>query len=552
MTFRKAGTAFVEEITGGNRLFALDEDILTFRGMSAGADFLATNGLIAIKDADGGHGAKIMRGDKYKLSTEIDKILQNDPAEVSKVADAVKLEVENWRKSILPSLGKKGKLETFIKTWIICVNRSALGISNTYRFSREEIEFCKIHVVKDWSLFKNAISKNNESISNPPSPIATEAVINCSSLHFKLWDNFLKPTPKKGTAGTDKFLPLFHLINFWEKIVDKWYGKFHDHSMRDSKIGFITNMKRDEKFLNPKTRNGGAGCCPLIDYTSPTANEQRFSDYLIKLYLELVLSPHIHIEWKLDMAKLVSDRGINMMKAFKISSKDEDETDSSSGTGEAVAEDVVVPNLQPCAARFWDFCRGGVRPGNIEYAIITPEPSSDPCVSTGASIFGKLVSKYKNETHSEKLNLPRKAIGILMGVEEPCTRRWVEEGNVLLINYNPLTLSESPLGTGRYALTSSMPKGFFVSGIIRSILNSRKRGRNAHDKGGQNSDLMSDGSSVSIRTVVFGCKTDLDALPIKATILNKELSFEGDILGGSITAKQLSAYSNVRNCFPSL
>ena len=273
-----------------------------------------------------------------------------------------------------------------------------------------------------------------------------------------------------------------------------------------------------------------------------------------------MLSPHIHIEWKLDMAKFVFDRGINMMKAFQMSSKDEEEMEfeediSGSGGGGgrgAEAEDIVVPNLQPCAARFWDFCRGGVRPGDIEYAIITPEPSSDPCVSTGASIFGRLVSKYENESHREKLSLPRKAIGILTGVGEPCTRRWVEEGNVLLINYNPLTLSESPLGTGRYTLMSSMPKGFFVSGIIRSILNSRKRGRNAHDKGGQSSDLMSDGSNVSIKTVVFGCKTDLDALPIKATVLNKELSFEGDVLGGSITAKQLTAYSNVKNCFPSI
>lgn len=550
MASREIGMALVEETS----FFSLDEDILTFGGLSAGADYLATTGLVATDGGNSDGGAKIMRVDKYKPSREIDNILSNDPAEVSRVVDAVKLEVEIWRKSILPLLGKKGRLETFIKTWIMCVNRSALGISDTYRFSREEIEFCKIDAVKDWSLFKNAISKRNERAKNPPLPIVTEAAINCSSLHFKLWDTFLKSTSKKTSAGTDKFLPLIHLINFWERVIDKWYGKFHDHSVRDSKIGFITNMKRGEKFLYPKTRTGGSGCCPLIDYTAPTANEQRFSDYLIKLYLELVLSPQIHIEWKLDMAKFISDRGINMMKAFRLNSKNEDEIDveDNSGGGGTGTEDVVVPNLQPSAARFWDFCRGGVRPGDIEYAMITPEPSSDPCVSTGASIFGRLVSKYENEIHSEKLNFPRKVIGILTGVGEPCTRRWVEEGNVLLINYNPLTLSGSPLGTGRYTLKSSLPNGFFVSGILRSILNSKRRGRNAYDKGGQNSDLMSDGSNVSIRTVVFGCKADLDALPIKATVLNKELSFEGDVLGGSITAKQLSAYSNVKNCFPSL
>lgn len=74
---------------------------------------------------------------------------------------------------------------------------------------------------------------------------------------------------------------------------------------------------------------------------------------------------------------------------------------------------------------------------------------------------------------------------------------------------------------------------------------------NAYDKGSRSSDLLSEGSATPIKMVVFNCKTDLEEISGNH-LFNKIISFEGDILGGSLTANHLRVNNCLRDTFPPL
>ena len=282
--------------------------------------------------------------------------------------------------------------------------------------------------------------------------------------------------------------------------------------------------------------------CMGVHYPAETVNDQRISDYVIKLFLELVLSPHIHMEWKLEMAKYLTGKGIAMVsQAFGAQ--------ENGGDSDTLNDVTQTGPFQPCAARFWDFCKSGKPPHSVEYAFITPEPSSVPCLSSGAGVFGNINAAYSCPKVAD--SIPFKALTILTKFKNPSTRRWIEEGSVLMFNMYPLTVSNAPVGYGRRAITNWKFKYSFVSSMISSIVNSRRRRRNAHDKGSRSSDLLSEGYGTLIKTILFNCKSELDDVSC-SRLFDSILSFEGDLLGGAITKQQLEKYDTIDVCFPSL
>ncbi|KAK3884953.1 hypothetical protein Pcinc_010796 [Petrolisthes cinctipes] len=115
----------------------------------------------------------------------------------------------------------------------------------------------------------------------------------------------------------------------------------------------------------------------------------------------------------------------------------------------------------------------------------------------------------------------------------------------------PLTASFAAVGRGRRAITNWKYKNLFVSNIISSIVSSRKRSKNAHDKGSRSSDLLSEGSGTHIRTVLFNCKSSLEDV-VENKLFLQQLNFEGDVLGGTLTEGHLAAHNTILDCFPPL
>ena len=499
----------------------LSEDVVSMEGLERGVKL----SMAAIAERKKNDHCKRARttSSSFVPDTPVDKVIKNDPERVHQLVERLREELNYWRKTIIPDIGKRGRLETMIKTWMLRIMRASLGVPFDARWSSEELFYCKIDISKDKLLNRLIELGRKKSV---PHPTIVEAVINCSSLHYKIWQIYLKST--KTYSGSSRFYPLYRLINFWEKIINDWYANYHDNVKRDSMLAFVCN----EAMFNHSRIPLCYECNMGIHYPVETVNDRRISDYVVKLFLELVLSPHIHIEWKLEMSKYLTSKGVTMVSQTFGSEADVRETGP----------------FQPCAARFWDFCKSEKPPCSIEFALITPEPSSTPCLSSGAGLFGGIhAAACPKVTDS----IPFKALMILTKLKNPSTRRWIEEGSVLMFNMYPLTVFNAPVGYGRRTISNYKSKNSFTSSIISSIITSRRRKRNAHDKGSRSSDLLSEGTGTSIKTVLFNCKSELDDVP-NNRLFDKILSFEGDLLGGTVTKQQLEKYDRINVCFPRL
>lgn len=540
--------ASLPTIADGN----LSEDMISIDGLELGVRLLIA--ATAERKQNGGDDSTGKRARTTSSSfpigfvpdTPVDKVVKNDPGRVDRVVERLREELNYWRKSIIPDIGKTGRLETMIKTWMLRIVRAALGVPFNAQWSPEELGYCKIDVSKDKVLNRLIVLGRKKRPSSVPHPTIVEAVINCSSLHFKIWQTYMKSANKPcgGTSFNNRFYPLYRLLDFWDKIINKWYANYHDNVKRDSMLAFVCNgassmLKHSRIPLCYECNDR----CMGIQYPAETVNDQRISDYVVKLSLELILSPHIHIEWKLEMSKYLTSKGIAMVsQAF--GAKEE-----GSGSSETMTDVRETRPFQPCAARFWDFCKSERPPHSVEYALITPEPSSTPCLSSGASVFGSINAAYSCPKVAE--SIPFKALTVLTKLNNPSTRRWIEEGSVLMFNMFPLTVTNAPVGYGRRTITNWKFKSSFVSSIINSIVTSRRRRRNAHDKGSRSSDLLSEGNGTSVKTVLFNCKNELDDVSGNR-LFDKTLSFEGDLLGGATTKQQLEKYDTVSVCFPGL
>lgn len=526
--FTEAEIAFSSISVGGSG--DMFDGITLERGLSLFIDSVSKHRSLGGEVASF-NSAKKMRGD-FTPDTDVDKVLRNDPQKTKKLILRLKKELSYWRESVIPKLGKTGRLETFIKTWMLRINRAAVGVDFEVPMSPAEILYCKIDMVKDILLTKSFSLQQKQS--TPLKPVTEETVIVCSTLHYKLWSMYMKRG--KNPVGAGKFNPLFDLINFWEKIILSWYGEYLHNAERDSKLAFVGLGKGSSTAVHHLDKVCRCANGNFIHYPKETVRDKRSLDYSIKLYLELVLSPHIHLEWKLDMARYLSTKGISTIEHAFL-----EEEDLPMGAAYA---------FQPCAARFWDFCKSEKPPSSIKFAIITPEPSSCPCVSSGAGLFGHLTETRGGDCAAAPV-APSNVIATSTGVPRPTTRRWIEEGSVLMFNMYPLTITGAPVGHGRRILTNWSSRTAFVSHVMGSLVSSRKRIRNAFDKGSRSSDLLSEGSWLPIKTVVFNCKTDLETIAGNR-LFDKVLSFEGDILGGTLKEQHMKANGCLANSFPSL
>lgn len=441
-----------------------------------------------------------------KKYTDIDLVVTNCQEDSTRVASSLLKMLEYWERNVIPYLStrKAGRADTYLRAAVVCVARCCVSTPGiTTRAERCFINSTDLHICNI------LIETTEERDDNPLLPeIGEEAMETVSRTIYKHWTT----TYKSVKANNKKFGSIIAFVHAWKKIAER-YLEYPVHSDRDVQLHHLvhgTNTTVEKHAVD------GTLLYPINTDASVIT-----SDYLFKMLSELVLSPHINVEWKIAMCKFVEKDAIKLVSRLETDIAKSAVDISGGGMtceyGHKPVNECSVlygskfnpSRIMPRAANFWDFCRGGSSPSEIKFCMMFNEPSCNPVLSSGAGLFGVFTGDDKineeDEEVSVALNSLRNLLGLDTTVSSISTRRWREEGSVVCFNVCPLTIAGANLGYGEQRCKNTMPAGFWIKTIQKSITDSVKRKRNSADKGSRTSDLLSDGGSCSLITVAFGC-----------------------------------------------
>lgn len=363
-----------------------------------------------------------------------------------------------------------------------------------------------------------------------------------------------------------RFFPFLNFILKWKKITE-WYRNNLVHTERDLKLSMVRKITKTFVSCTKGYHDGRT-----LLYPSSVDAQDIIDDYVFKMFVEVVLSPHINIEWKTEMAKYTCEKASKLLSNFiqdiiespihknykktkmelhseniyhNTDEKEEDVEEDENNVA-AIRKEIIAKlsnggvnnciSIQPCAAKFWDFCRVGFlplsTPREIRYMLLFDEPISDPLLSSGAGQIGSFIAKEHNLENEPMY----KSVCALFGLEGTVSLSDivnVTEHTVLFLNASPLTVAYAEEGFG---VKRTWMNGNFVSNIFRTIVNSCKRSRVVSEKPSMSSDLLSDGSSHIVQTVCFGWKEIFERMP-RISAMNKVLLFKEPFL--KVHTKQL-------------
>lgn len=449
-----------------------------------------------------------------KRHADIDLGITNCPERSGAVAASLKTATEYWCKNVIPFL-KKGRADSYLRAAAVCVARcccnsaaAVLAPGVITQFERGFVPDAAVEKILKYAA--DNLGKDSGATTSSPE-MGEEALEAITTAVYRIYK-------KGGSDSSKKFGSVIAFVLMWSRVAD-WYAAHPVHKVRDCKLSCIRATHNDVH-VHPADST--------LLYPINTDASVIIEDYILKLLAELVLSPHIHIEWKIDMCRFISKDGPRMLSAFEkdinsavadIFAADGDTTSCEYGSAPiSECKDLFGPRynptrLQPCAANFWDFCRGDNPPSDVRYAMLFNEPSSHPSLASGAGAFGTyygdcalMKGHHRSVTSSALANLLR--VENCVGLS---TRRWREEGTVLCFNFCPLTCALAPAGFGELR-ARSMPKGFWIKTIQRAIVGSRCRNRHKADKSCRSSDLLADSGNISLMTVAFGCNDMMQEL----------------------------------------
>ena len=522
---------------------------------------------------------------------DVDLGVTNCPTDVRDyITDNALKVLKFWKTDVLPKLKatkpQRGRAESYLRAAIVSLARCCFrgGIQpgtkaeTTFmgNMTDENLKIILYHKtavsprISDPSVFPNSIELIEETL---------EAMFHTIHRHWSnAYKSYVASLSVKLPTSYKKFGATIHFVNVWYEIV-KHYAETPNHCERDSGL---KNMMEEalDRF-----------CTTTPLYPLQTPSGIIVGDYTFKLLSEIILSPHIHPEWKISMCKFV-DKDINKMlvtsgvqadieKAASLISElteeggEEEEPAAaaeagvaSSGRGLAPGEKFVFDSIKmnggkkynpvqilPTATNFLDFCKGYISPCETKYCMIFNEPSTHIDLASGAGMFGMFTGDAKDD-NAEEVRVAVNCITNLLGFcksssNNISTRRWREEGKVLSFNFCPLTFKGAVKGYGEDK-ARNVSAGFWVKTIQKAITDSVKRKRNTADKGSRNSDLLSDEGCSRLSTVTFGCEDMLNALTGMSTF-NVLLSFQDSIQANNNGSDRL--YSDTRvvsDIFPSI
>nr|BDT63028.1 MAG: wsv427-like protein [Trachysalambria curvirostris nimavirus] len=471
---------------------------------------------------------------------DIDLVIQNCPEEGGKVATAVLDCLRYWEDVALPSLrGKKfGGESILLKAVSVCVARCCVAeaLSPDRRGFEAEKHFLSVREGPVLDLVRACTSFHKGSEGSPPSSpeIGDEAIEEVADAVYKVWSRMFRSASHARNGAKKKFASFSAFVAAW-KFASEKYASEPNHEKRDVLLHHVSGRSCSLDAVDDIAEVHADG---TLLYPVNTAATTITDDYVFKLLVELVLSPHINVEWKMPMCKFIVKDAGKAVAAFEADIC-KSAADIVGSTESAMCEygsraimrcrsrygmKYNPSRLMPRAANFWDFCRGGHSPSKIRFCMLFNEPSCNPKMSSGAGLYAKFTgidnetllsaARRLDEERSSEVDTIANSLLALVGVSSQdeaarvSTRRWREEGSVACINFYPWTVAGADLGYGKMKSMSAC----WLKTVQKSILDAVKRERNIADKKSRTSDLLSDAGNVSITTAVFGCLTDVRAL----------------------------------------
>ncbi|AAK77672.1 ORF3 [White spot syndrome virus] len=534
-----------------------------------------------------------------------DRTVSNLPQAVKEtIAANAESILDYWYKNVIPLLDTKkersGKSDTFLRTAVICLVRCCVSYKDMktcsliYEFEHKILNKSTLDpLLKDILDNKQELlhmdSKYGSKTTSPE--LAKETIEALYTTVYNHWTNAFKlyqaSLTHKPVTGK-KYASVIHFIRTWRKIVKAYVSK-HNNVERDLSLknimknesadnaNVLTIEKMYKKIGNSvkNTNNNSAhqmsdsedddddddDDCEGMDVCDEASEREKkhqeslypintpvttiTGDYIFKVLLELVLSPHIHPEWKIPMCDFVNRNIPKLMKAM--------ETDISNAVIEVRASKVNPVQILPIAANFWDFCKSGKPPSDVKFCMMFNEPSSNETLSSGAGVFGRFIGGPFSHKSKELDIISNCLRSLLLNKEADnlSTRIWREGGSVVCFNYCPITARGAVLGYGEQLSERSI-KALWAKKIQDAVTESVKRQRNAADKNSRNCDLLGDEGVVSMKTVTFGCANMLKTQNGMGKF-NVVVSFEDSIQANKEgAARQYMSQQVFTHSFPAL
>ena len=524
---------------------------------------------------------------KRRCVWDVDLGVTNCPVDVRNyITDNALKVLEFWKADVLPKLKAtkphRGRADSYLRAAIVSLARCCFrgGIQPGTKAETEFMGNITDEYLKTILCQKTAVSPRiSDSSIFPTNTIelideTLEAMFNTIRKHWSnAYKSYVSSLSMELPARYKKFGATIHFVDVWYEII-KCYADTPNHRERDLKLKNMMEVDRT--------------CTTTPLYPLQTPSSIIVGDYTFKLLSEIILSPHIHPEWKIAMCKFV-DKDINKMlvtsgvqadigKAATLISELTEEggeeepavaAEASSGRGLAPGEKFVIDSIRmngkkynpvqilPTATTFFDFCKGYNSPWETKQCMIFSEPSTHTDLASGAGLFGMFTGDAKDDD-AEEVRATVKCITNLLGAEfcnssssNISTRRWREEGKVLSFNFCPLTFNGAAKGYGEDK-ARNVSAGFWVKSIQKAITDSIKRKRNTVDKGSRNSDLLSDEGCLRLPTVTFGCRDMLNELT-GVSIFKESVSYQDPIQANYNGSDRLYAETRVvSHTFPSI
>ena len=496
---------------------------------------------------------------KWTPPTEVDLAISNCPEQSEKVSRLLLKTLCYWERNVIPYLSKNkaGRGDTYLRAAVMCVTRCCIPVGVAHQAEKIFVNSIDAYIC---DILKKTIPPADETVLSLE--IGEEAVETLSRTIYKHWITAYKNSRIKANENNKKFGSTIAFVRAWKNIAEK-YEAYPVHEERDEKMHHVLAAP----FTDSRRQQQQQPLYPVNAEATVITG-----DYLFKLLAELVLSPHIHVEWKMSMCKFIERDARKMLTLLELDI-DRAATDITTNiqndqfTCEYGSEPIKrcfhshgtkynPSQILPRASNFWDFCKGGSSPSEIRYCMMFNEPSSNSKLSSGAGLFG-FFPPSNCSMEDDEVRVASSCLESLLGMERSgrgtilSTRRWREEGTVICFNFCPLTVSGAILGYGEQK-AKGMPAGYWLKTVQRSVTDSVKRKRNAADKGGRTSDLLSDGASLSLTTVAFGCSEMLKALTGVSTF-NIAVNYHDSVQSNARGADRLYASQHVvSHSFPAL
>lgn len=477
---------------------------------------------VTVKEQDNGflniekntNGNKRQRLSTWDPPTGIeDSVITNCPILTKNVGKSVLHVTQFWNDRVCGFL-RTGQKTMFLKAAAVSIARCCCNASGlVFKDKLLDMAYTRTNFPSSDSFMRGILKyasshEEGEPIGGIEETVAQEALETITDTILRVWEKVYDPKSNNMIGARKRFWPVIAFVNTWHRIAE-WYCENPNHKIRDSRMSHVTSLAD-----NGSERHIEDGTLVYPVNTDPSI---MVHDFYFKLLVELIMSPHHHIEWKIEMCKFIIKDAYKMISAFTpdiyCSGNDIVNGTATCEYGRQPVDECLdtyngprfnPTRLQPCAANFWDFCRSGRPPSDARYVLLFNEPSVCPELSSGAGAFAMYIGEGKNPKH-DIISSALSNLLCLENCDSLSTRRWREEGNVLCLNFCPLTCARVLPGFGEHR-AKGMSKGYWIKTIQRAVLGSSCRLRNMTDKSCRTSDLLSDSGNVSLETVMFGCE----------------------------------------------